>query len=95
MSPNVETHSASANQDVEYVNTYTPTPFLLMRHSTILSTIHLQFYIPSELHHEEFVYKQFTYNHEQISRTFTHNEVLAQLVNALFFKYINHLIRRV
>jgi hypothetical protein len=91
MSPSVETRTVSANQGVVYMNTYTPTPFLLMRHSTLLPSIHLQFYIPSELHHEECVYKQFTYNQEQMSRAFIHNEVVAQLVNALFFKYINHL----
>ena len=91
MSPIVETHTPSANQDVVYINTYTPTPFILMRHSTLLPSIHLQFYIQSELHHEELAYKQFTYNHEQISGVFNNNEVIVQMVNAMFYKYIKHL----
>lgn len=82
------------SEDVVYLNTYSPTPFMLLRHCPIFPNIDLQFYIPSEthvLHTKEFIVKQFTYNKDIIRRTFNHNDVLAQLLNSMFFKYIKYL----
>lgn len=83
-----------SDEDVVYLNTYTPKPFMLLRHSTVFPNINLEFYIPSETHvlnTKEFIVRQFTYNKDIITRTFNDNEVLAQLLNGMFFIYIRHL----
>ena len=79
------------DNDVEYINTYTPSPFMLMRHNALFHTVNLQLYMPLELQYEDFAYKQFTYNHEKICQFFNYNEILTQLINSLSFKYVKHL----